>query len=478
MNAAVLFAGEPALAERLAERFDLVATRLAGSVGARRARIALLDRRAFRDLDALLAARAELGVPTLLLVEARDLARAVAAVAPVDDIGRVDDPPALVVHRLERLAHLAGVGALGRDGLTGLADRTTALARLELELSRAAPDEPLSLLLFDIDNFKQVNDAHGHSVGDEVLQAIAERLGEALPDALLLARYGGEEMLALVRADDTDALAAAELTAGLVRARPVTPHQLEVTLSAGVATVREPCALDELVRRADRALYAAKAEGRDRCICFAELERRALREDDDVELVNFENLTRVISERLAGLVARRGRRLFRELKQQADIDALTGLYSRRYLDRRLAFELGEAERSGEALTLAMLDVDHFGQVNKQHGWPSGDRVLSRLAEVVRSRVRDGDWVARYGGEELCLVMPGLDLAHARPVLERVRAAVSSASFISEAGEPLRLTVSIGAATRADDEREMPPLVARASACLLDAKRGGRDRVCC
>jgi diguanylate cyclase (GGDEF)-like protein len=112
----------------------------------------------------------------------------------------------------------------------------------------------------------------------------------------------------------------------------------------------------------------------------------------DVEL--FEYAARDLTEKAAETIARRGRRLFDRLRETADLDGLTSLYSRRYLDRRLAFELEQAGLRGRAVTVALLDVDDFGRVNKEHGWPTGDLVLMTVADRIRKHVRPTDWVAR------------------------------------------------------------------------------------
>jgi diguanylate cyclase (GGDEF)-like protein len=79
---------------------------------------------------------------------------------------------------------------------------------------------------------------------------------------------------------------------------------------------------------------------------------------------------------------------------------LTGLANRRYLDRRLPFEIQQARERGRPLSVGLLDVDHFGGANKDHGWPSGDKILDDTAARIRDALRASDWAARYGGEEI------------------------------------------------------------------------------
>jgi diguanylate cyclase (GGDEF)-like protein len=154
-------------------------------------------------------------------------------------------------------------------------------------------------------------------------------------------------------------------------------------------------------------------------------------------------------------------------------DALTGLFTRRYLDRRLGFEVQQAHEDQVALSVGLLDVDHFGRVNKEHGWPTGDRVLADTAARVREALRDSDWAARYGGEEICIVLRHAGLDAARAALERV-AQVIRASPSDDKGEALTITVSIGCAQLATNETTGSSSVQCAAA---RAKGGGRDRVC-
>lgn len=178
---------------------------------------------------------------------------------------------------------------------------------------------------------------------------------------------------------------------------------------------------------------------------------------------------------MAEIIAQRGRKLFGELKEQADMDARTGLFSRRYLDRRLPFELEVSTDEEAPLTVALLDVDHFGAVNKTHGWLTGDKVLREVAARIRASIRALDWAARYGGEEICIVMHGTPLEAARPVLERIRSAVASEAFDTTSGQSIEITVSGGAAEREGDE-DLPTLMERVSRKLLQAKQEGRNRI--
>lgn len=159
-----------------------------------------------------------------------------------------------------------------RDGLTGLYNYRHFAERLEIELARAARyQKPLSLLVIDVDLFKQVNDAFGHLVGDEVLRSLAERLGAHTRDSDLLARYGGEEFaVVLPETDYEEAIRVAEKLRQAVADTPVamvgpdaTP--VSITISIGVATFPATAQAEHIVSQADQALYYAKSR-RD-CVC-------------------------------------------------------------------------------------------------------------------------------------------------------------------------------------------------------------------
>lgn len=163
-----------------------------------------------------------------------------------------------------------GVRRTATDHLTGLFGRryfeTHSVSMVERALREGAP---LALMMFDIDHFKQVNDCHGHHVGDQVLAAFATRLRACVRSPDLVARYGGEEFVAIMpNATEARAVAAAERVRRMAAASPVETGagaQIRVTVSAGVAGLRpDDGGPDALLRRADAALREAKRAGRDR----------------------------------------------------------------------------------------------------------------------------------------------------------------------------------------------------------------------
>ena len=160
------------------------------------------------------------------------------------------------------------------------------------------------------------------------------------------------------------------------------------------------------------------------------------------------------------------------LELESMTDPLTSLWNRRSLDRRLhaAWDLHARERS--PLSLLMIDLDHFKRINDAHGHPAGDRVLVQAAAIIRDQVGNDGLAARFGGEEFCVVLPGMDADTAQQRAEQVRRAIQDASW--PAGS---VTASLGLATAvADDESTPNVMLARADRALYVAKRDGRNCV--
>ena len=158
-----------------------------------------------------------------------------------------------------------------------------------------------------------------------------------------------------------------------------------------------------------------------------------------------------------------------EVARLASSDALTGLANRRQLDFALSREVARTVRTKEPLSVALIDIDHFKDVNDTLGHVAGDEVLREVAGALARSVRDVDLVARYGGEEFAIVLPNCGSAGALVVIERVRAAVASVSGVA------KVTVSAGIATGAGEGAEGDSLIAAADEALYESKRAGRDR---
>ena len=164
-------------------------------------------------------------------------------------------------------------------------------------------------------------------------------------------------------------------------------------------------------------------------------------------------------------------------EERARTDTLTGLANRRALDEFLRKTQTAAMEKGEPFCTLLIDVDHFKRFNDDFGHEVGDQVLKLLAKLLSERLREGDLPARYGGEELVVVLPGADLATASEVGERIRRAVSEGQIIRRStGEKLPgITVSIGVAQFRGGE-PLADLIDRCDRALYLAKKNGRNRV--
>ncbi len=160
-------------------------------------------------------------------------------------------------------------------------------------------------------------------------------------------------------------------------------------------------------------------------------------------------------------------------RRDASHDPLTGLANRRSAERRLDADRSRALRIPEPLSVVMIDLDHFKQVNDRLGHASGDQVLVAIAQVLRDALRGADLAVRYGGEEFLAILPGTDSGRAMDVADRIRAQIERTA-IALPGGAIGVTASLGVATLAGEESPNA-LIHRADAALYRAKTGGRNR---
>jgi diguanylate cyclase (GGDEF)-like protein len=164
----------------------------------------------------------------------------------------------------------------------------------------------------------------------------------------------------------------------------------------------------------------------------------------------------------------------RHLAELSVTDGLTGLRNRRAFDAALELEVTRAMRYDMPLALALIDLDHFKQINDEHGHLVGDRVLAAVGAIARTLVRGCDVAARYGGEELAVILPHTTASAGLVMCERLRAAIAGAVF---EGATVRVTASIGLAQFGDLVEKSPAsLIAAADAAVYAAKAAGRNVV--
>jgi len=178
----------------------------------------------------------------------------------------------------------------------------------------------------------------------------------------------------------------------------------------------------------------------------------------------------VINLRLGSLRQQRD-----EMRVLAQTDALTGLPNRRAALEALTMARGDAQRRGRPLSVAFLDLDHFKAINDRYGHEAGDRVLEYFAQTLRTVFRGTDYVARMGGEEFLIFLPGAQPRYAVMRIEMLRTLMATAAASLDMPD-LRLTVSGGVTGLLPGDADIVPILQRADAAMYAAKHAGRDRV--
>lgn len=202
------------------------------------------------------------------------------------------------------------------------------------------------------------------------------------------------------------------------------------------------------------------------------------------QAVSFRSILLVIACLLTVLLASSQIRIAM-LAQHALCDELTGLHNHRYMQERLAQEINRSKRYGRPLAVALLDIDHFKQVNDEYGHLVGDQTLKQLARYLKDNVRDTDVVARYGGEEFLVIMPETTLDEAVSAADRLRHKVDHSTYEARVSGTigrrasrvaLRFTISIGVAGFPRHATGQDELLMAADLALFAAKRASRNAV--
>ncbi|MCF5940967.1 sensor domain-containing diguanylate cyclase, partial [Xanthomonas perforans] len=199
----------------------------------------------------------------------------------------------------------------------------------------------------------------------------------------------------------------------------------------------------------------------------------ALRSEDPDDLASL-TVAEAAAEQLS--LALHNLRLRETLRQQSIRDPLTGLYNRRYLEETLSHELARCTRRELPLSVLMLDVDHFKRFNDLHGHSGGDRVLAAIGELLLAQTRGEDICCRYGGEELTIILPEVDLPTACMMAEKLRAGIEALQVMGDGVCLPKVTASFGAASFPAHASTVASLLQRADAALYRAKQGGRNQV--
>jgi diguanylate cyclase (GGDEF)-like protein len=165
---------------------------------------------------------------------------------------------------------------------------------------------------------------------------------------------------------------------------------------------------------------------------------------------------------------------FQQVTNHANRDYLTGLYNRRYFYQAMGLYIESLEENHEQFAIAMIDIDDFKKINDTYGHDAGDRVIVTLSEIVRTATNHRDIVARFGGEEFCVVFKNINRYSAPEILERILKEVASFGFAIDKNRTISITISVGAALHEDASLE--ETIANADLMLYQAKNQGKNRV--
>lgn len=331
---------------------------------------------------------------------------------------------------------------------------------------------------------------------DTARRELLERIADFLSRYDLIASPGNLALIASALSGSNAEVARA-FAERQVAAAPIDQRWLDTLDRLNPASERHTAELEQLVEKLDDALMRfgqsarfAQSETHDhRGAIGAQVNALAACAADgagEADTARLLCLSQAMLERLAAieqamqrsrLETEELRRSLAEARLEADIDHLTGLPNRRAFERRFAMAATAARQRGEPLSVAFCDVDHFKLINDRHGHEAGDRVLRIIAAGLGEQASERCFVARHGGEEFVLLLPGYDKLCALEKVDAMRRQLAARNLINRAsGKPFgRITFSGGVAevTEAEDDRSA---LARADAALYRAKQQGRNRI--
>ncbi|MDE1145202.1 MAG: GGDEF domain-containing protein [Azospirillaceae bacterium] len=175
-----------------------------------------------------------------------------------------------------------------------------------------------------------------------------------------------------------------------------------------------------------------------------------------------------------GLVSIHAERVMKQLQDLSNTDELSGLGTRRAVERALAREMERASRTSQPLSVLMLDIDHFKAINDCYGHLAGDAAIRQVGRTITGLLRPYDMAGRFGGDEFCILLPHTAVFQGQSIAQRLCRA--EYQVMRDGGEPLGLTVSVGVAAFDPADADPHALIRAADAALYRAKRGGRNQV--
>ncbi|HDP70343.1 MAG TPA: diguanylate cyclase [Actinobacteria bacterium] len=235
----------------------------------------------------------------------------------------------------------------------------------------------------------------------------------------------------------------------------------------------DKCALRQILSGVERVEVETKRTTKDGRIIHVNLMATPLRNNEG-EIVGVIESFRDITERKK--IEKEREKLTEELRRQVRIDGLTKVLSRRYLDKKLQDEVRRTQRYNCPLSVIMLDIDNFKEINDTYGHQMGDKALRVIAKSIREVMRANDFVGRYGGEEFIVVCVEAGIDEARNIAERVRKAIEKLQVAGKMGPQIKMTASFGVAQFKESE-DFDTFVTRVDTALYKAKNEGRNQVC-
>jgi diguanylate cyclase (GGDEF)-like protein len=164
----------------------------------------------------------------------------------------------------------------------------------------------------------------------------------------------------------------------------------------------------------------------------------------------------------------------KSLKKMNLLDSLTGIYNRRHMDKRLMEEFIRHKRYGRSMSIIMIDIDHFKNINDSFGHQFGDKVLKIVSGICSSKMRGGDIMSRYGGEEFCSILPETDIRGAQSLAERLREKVAETPIAYNDEISVNVTISLGLAELNEKTKTTEDLIRNADTALYQSKQNGRN----
>lgn len=313
------------------------------------------------------------------------------------------------------------------DALTQLANRRAFDACLEENVERFQQSaQPFSMLLMDVDHFKQFNDVHGHLAGDEVLRCVGQTLARVVKAGDLACRYGGEEFAVIMsNTKCSEGQVAAERVRQAIEAMQVSfgGQVLRVTASIGLSSSYDQDDSARVVRRADDAVYASKKAGRNCC--------------------HWHNGSLHMPIEKSGEASKS--------KSPASPPVITQLPDRAVFADELRRRIAESQRSGAPVSVLHYRVKDYAALENTYGNAVGELLLDALAIFIRSTLRDMDLLGKLSPGEFVVMLPGTSGSAAKIVGQRVKTSISLCP-IPLGDQQIRLQLDMGVASvHADDD---------------------------